>query len=208
MEVACFLVHAALTCRRKAIDLNRALGATWNVAIVGHAFVQSLDPAAFFTRHPAMPPSFMLAVCNESIFYAVHLVEEIIEKNVVYAAHHAGALATIGVALHSGYYQPMLLVFGIFTVSSPFLYISKWAHHNRMDDFAKLAFALFAAVFFVFRIVAFPMVLKYTWIDSIDLPDLHIGAYITCNTILSALYVLQWHWFQKIATIVRKQLLK
>jgi len=201
--VVCLFVHTGLTLSRANKDLNRALSATWNLAVVCFALVECLNPAAFFVRYAPMPSSLTIAVYNECIFYVVHFIEEVLFKDVIYALHHAGALLAITGALVSGYTQPMLIVFGVFTASSPFLYISKWAHHNRMDALAKTTFTLFSGVFFAFRIVLYPMVLKFTYIDALYLPDLHMGAYVLCNTILGALYLLQWYWFTKIMRVLR-----
>ena len=206
MEFACMLLfHVGLTCRRSTLEFNRAVAATWNLGLVAHALSQSLDSTSFFTKYAPMPTSFMIAVCNESIFYTIHLVEEIWANNAVYAAHHAGALCAIAVALNQGYRQPMIVMFGVFTASSPFLYISKWAHHKRHDTCAKVTFALFAVVFFASRIVACPLVLKQTMVDALYIPDVDMVAYVACNTILGALYILQWHWFKRIGGVLKHQ---
>jgi len=209
MEVAyMFMLHLGLTCRRKTLELNRAVAAVWNFGIVSYALFQSLDQSSLFAQYSPMPPSFMIAVWNESIFYGVHLIEEMLARNTVYTLHHAGALCTIATGLHYGYHQPMIVMFGVFTASSPFLYISKWAHHNQHDACAKVMFALFSAVFFVSRIIACPIALKYTVVDAFYVPDINRVAYVTCNTILCSLYVLQWHWFKKIVGILKLQVFR
>lgn len=207
MFTSLLLFHIGLTCHRSTLELNRVISSTCNSGIVVYALYQNLDVSNFFTRFSPMQPSFIVAVSNECIFYGIHLIEEIWIGDIVYVFHHLGALSLMLLALAYGYQQPIIVILGIINTTSPFLYISKWAHHNKKDVCAKIMFAVFAVVFFTFRIIAYPFVLKYTIIDAFNIPDVKLIPYITCNTILCSLYLLQLHWFQKIGNILCYQVL-
>lgn len=137
----------------------------------------------------------------ESAYYVAYSLVEIYNGDITMTGHHLLALGLIFGTSYYKFYQFETIFLFLFTISNVPLACAKAARHLRRN--ANIPFAIFALMFFIFRICFVPFILKYTIIDGYI--NTSLPAYIGMNALLISLYVMQWFWFAKILRIITKK---
>lgn len=118
--------------------------------------------------------------------------------------HHIITFILVSLAQYLNIHRLACLTLMLFSASTPFLCGAQFYRSvNRMLD-SKIAFCVFAVVFFFFRVIGGLYILKITLIDLRD--NIDTTSYITINSIMGALYIMQLMWMQKIIGIAVKAL--
>ena len=91
--------------------------------------------------------------------------------------------------------------------STPLLHIAFAMHSVGMHRSKDVAFGAFAVVFFVSRIVAFPLVYMRVALVDVGRWWLHdrMALYLGSNVMLMCIYALQVYWFQKIVMVIQRR---
>jgi hypothetical protein len=128
------------------------------------------------------------------------------------AAHHMASLALLLASRGLHLTRFGIVVLALFGMSNPALHLAKIANQLNASSRVRIgAFAAFAMVFFVTRVLMVPFIVlgpaaKYSrdWIPYAveDFP----GYYAGLNVLLAVLYVLQWVWMGAILRVLRKAL--
>lgn len=137
---------------------------------------------------------------SEFGYYLAYTLIEIWNKDYAMIGHHLIAAGMLAGAYLYNYYHFMTAFMFIFTLSNVPLAVAKAKKH--MYGQGQIAFAVFAAMFFLFRICLVPWLIKCTLIDGWYLAD--TVPYVSMNVLILSLYGMQWFWFGKILAIMRK----
>ena len=123
--------------------------------------------------------------------------------NVFVFFRHAASLALIMMSYSYNLTYFAFVVLAILVSTNPLFHLSK-ALRVLNSPLAKPTFALFALVFFVTRVVLYPMwfVRIILWDSYQYWKDDRFELYIMCNVILIALFAMQLVWFHKIMRLV------
>ena len=134
-------------------------------------------------------------------FYIGYLIVDLWRRDLEQCIHHIIAIAILYLGNIIHYHQFVLNVLFLFSLSNPFLTVSKIVYKMKMQKTSRVAFACFAIVFFLARCVGGGW-LMYTSFDSMKDHDHYI--FIVCNCFGAALYIMQLMWLQRIIRILFK----
>ena len=126
--------------------------------------------------------------------------------------HHVVTLALVIWSYVTGFTQAIgVLTFFIFNQSNPLLHFSKLANYAEMTRARCILFILFAAVFFVSRVVILPAVVIRSTLFEMPLavtPEEWSGAVVytwyTTNALLLALWALNVWWLGPIVRVIAR----
>lgn len=133
-------------------------------------------------------------------YYLSYTVIEMWNKDYAMISHHLIASGMLLGAYMFNYYHFMTAFLFIFTISNVPLAVAKAQKH--IYGGGQIAFAVFAVMFFVFRICLVPWLIKCTLIDGWYAAD--CLPYMSMNSLILSLYGMQWYWFGKIVSILMK----
>lgn len=118
--------------------------------------------------------------------------------------HHVVTIGLLALCHHFHYLLEGLAILFIMSLSNPFLQISNLFNHYNIG-LKKYTFVAFAMMFCAMRIILYPhWILRHTIYYAHE----HISCfqdwtlYYIVNSILVALYALQWWWYNKILGIL------
>eukprot|EP01025_Chloroclados_australasicus_P000698 TRINITY_DN10274_c0_g1_i1.p1 TRINITY_DN10274_c0_g1~~TRINITY_DN10274_c0_g1_i1.p1 ORF type:complete len:304 (+),score=3.84 TRINITY_DN10274_c0_g1_i1:78-914(+) len=120
-------------------------------------------------------------------------------------AHHYVTIVLITASYKLGLQRIGVLTMAILNISTPFLHVAKFS--NILDNkhpgmFSKILFGLFGVVFFMSRIVLFPLtVLKCAILDGFKFQQYRLY-YFAFISLLGVLQVMQIIWMKKIVGIL------
>lgn len=160
-------------------------------------FYYTFDASKLFSEEQALEWQTW-QMKNEFGYYLAYTVIEIWNKDYAIIGHHLIAVGMLMGAYVYNYYHFMTAFLFIFTISNVPLAVAKAQKH--IYGGGKIAFAVFAGMFFVFRICLVPWLIKCTLIDGWSRAE--TMPYVSMNTLILSLYGMQWYWFGKIIRIV------
>lgn len=134
-------------------------------------------------------------------YYLAYTLIEVCNRDYAMIGHHLIAMGMLMGTYVYNYYHFMTAFMFIFTLSNVPLAVAKAQKH--IHGGGKVAFAVFAGMFFVFRICLVPWLIKCTLIDGWSRAE--TLPYVSMNALILSLYGMQWYWFVKIITIIRAQ---
>jgi len=126
--------------------------------------------------------------------------------------HHVVTLALVIWSYVTGFTQAIgVVTFFVFNQSNPLLHFSKLANYAEMTRARCVLFILFAAVFFVSRVVILPAVVIRSTLFEMPLaatPEEWSGAVVytwyTTNALLLALWALNVWWLRPIVRVIAR----
>jgi hypothetical protein len=133
-------------------------------------------------------------------YYFGCMMYDIFNKDYTMVFHHILALFCIVQASFSGYYHFMNINLFVYSHSTQLLTAAKLFKTAKYHQCAKVCFGCFAVVFFISRVCAVPFILYYTIVGGWHTSKLY--PYITINSMLFFIYLLQLYWFGKIMKIL------
>ncbi|KXZ55861.1 hypothetical protein GPECTOR_2g1412 [Gonium pectorale] len=122
--------------------------------------------------------------------------------------HHVASIYLLVMSYCLTLHRPGVLLLALLNCSTPLLHLSKTAHHVGSRGLALVSFAAFAVVFFISRVVMFPVLfLPLGMVHSRRLIP-HVlshypATFALVNGLLAALLGMQWVWFGAILRILR-----
>ena len=135
----------------------------------------------------------------ETGFYIGYLVVDIVRKEREQCLHHAIAITMLQLGALSRYHQFMLIVLFLFSLSNPFLTVSKIVYKLQMWKTSKIAFSCFAFMFIMARCVGVGW-LMWVSITSIHMKNQYI--HMALNVLALTLYSMQCIWMKRIIRIL------
>lgn len=123
----------------------------------------------------------------------------IIEKK-EFILHHALSIFLIFMAFYTKIHHLAILTLLIFSSSTPFLSFAKLFRSMGKQKAASISFMCFAAVFSIFRVCGLPYIMYISYYGLYN--RLNIMYYVTINTLLTSLYIMQLYWTTKIYKIL------
>jgi hypothetical protein len=139
------------------------------------------------------------------------LAVETVRKDVVEMfVHHCSTVGLIALSYMYSYHRIGLTVMLIHDIGDIFLYSAKFFNYLRFKNLTNVLFVLFVVVFFIFRLVIFPQVIRVAWgpltgfIENVT-PDQFKGIYVL-PSLLSVLQALHVMWFVLILRMLFRML--
>lgn len=188
-------------------DLLVNLGLICNIAriVYNNPSVMDLtDPKHIVQGNITRYPELEHHLTIETAWYASGIYNMCFFKDAGYThsliAHHMTSILLLFIAEYFNLTVYGFSLIALLTLSNPFMHVAKALHALNNKRGAALTFTLFAAVFFLTRIVMFPLwYLRSTVVLAFPYyKDRYIHIYLLCNGLLSALFLLQLFWFNKI----------
>lgn len=135
-------------------------------------------------------------------------VETVRKDFVELLVHHIATITLISLSYTYGYYRIGLVVMAIHDVGDIFLYSAKLCNYLELKTLTNILFVIFVLVFFVSRLVIFPLVIRVSWGPLTgDLPQFDYrfarGSLIL-PSMLTVLQGLHCMWFGLIVKMVWK----
>lgn len=134
-------------------------------------------------------------------FYIGYVVVDFWRKEWEQCLHHAIAIVILYIGKISLYHQFALTVLFLFSLSNPFLTVSKIVYKLKLWKASKIAFSMFAVMFFTGRCVGAGWLL---WISLLSIKIHNAFLYATANCLAIMLYSMQWMWMKRIIRILLK----
>jgi ceramide synthetase len=118
--------------------------------------------------------------------------------------HHVVTIMAIGVSWIYSLDQIGLTTLLLTSASTPFLALSKSFKHKGQMNHAKVTFIIFSCVYFVTRIILFPLLLSWPIYNlSIDSNSIDSNMkWILSNIAINSIYAIQLYWFPQIVGIL------
>lgn len=138
--------------------------------------------------------SLYIVISLEISHYIVDTFYKLKKKEYEFVVHHIVCIAITIICIYANYYQLMIHVFFWFSISTPFLSLSKLLHYLNFEMSAKICFYLFSGLFFITRILCGGALMIYIYFVTNNI------TFITS----SILYSLQIFWSFKIVQFIKK----
>ena len=162
----------------------------------------------------SMSPDVVAIYLMELAFWVsclFFLAVETVRKDVVEMfVHHCSTVLLISLSFMYSYHRIGLTIMLLHDVGDIFLYSAKFFNYLRYKNLTNLLFVVFVVIFFIFRLVIFPQVIRVAWgpltgyIENVT-PDQFEGVYVL-PSLLSVLQALHIMWFVLILKMVFKML--
>lgn len=119
--------------------------------------------------------------------------------------HHVVALSLMTISYMGNSLQYAFVVLFVLTLSNPFMHLAKYLHLAGRQRAKVVAYVCFMAVFGACRILMFTILVLRHCFGAYDAYKSAgaLGVYYSCNTLLLAIYALQWVWLKKVVDIFR-----
>ncbi|GLC54913.1 Ceramide synthase 5 [Pleodorina starrii] len=159
-----------------------------------------------------LPPPVRWYYCWEAAWYlhllAKHHLGVGLKDNTLMVAHHVASMSLLVLSYCFSLHRPGVLLLALLNSSTPLLHLSKTAHHAGIRRVAVPSFAAFAAVYFVSRVLLFPIIfLPLGLVQPLtDIPrvlDHLLATYLLINALLWSLVGMQWVWFGAVIRVLR-----
>jgi len=160
-------------------------------------FFQELSPSNLIQVSENQNISSLIQL--ETGFYIGYLLVDAVRKEYEQCLHHVMAVAMLQLGAFSRYHQFVLSVLFLFSLSNPFLTVSKIVYKLQMWKASKVAFSCFAMMFFLARCVGAGW-LMWVSITSINMENKFV--YTASNMLALTLYIMQWIWMKRIIRIL------
>ncbi|WIA09713.1 hypothetical protein OEZ85_009097 [Tetradesmus obliquus] len=131
-----------------------------------------------------------------------------LQDNGTMGAHHLATVALVVLSYMLNVHLVGLVVFGTLNLSSPLLHMSKLASCLELKTAKTLLFGLFAAVFFVTRVLLFPyFILKCCMYDALTsirgIMQYFFPYWLAFNVLLVVLCAMQGVWFAAVLRVLK-----
>ncbi|GIL47065.1 hypothetical protein Vafri_3889 [Volvox africanus] len=145
--------------------------------------------------------------CCEAAWYLHLLMKQPLRVGLqdpgLMVAHHIASLILIVLSYCFSLHRPGVLLLALLNASTPWLHLSKTARVTGYRQIAMPAFAAFIAVFFISRVVLFPLIFMPLGLlqPLHQIPrvlELFPLTYMLFNGLLGLLVVMQWVWFDAV----------
>ena len=186
--------------------LNTMISETWFSKMVW-----SQDYKWTFYDYPHTMPEHIDHVYSVELAFWISclffLAVETVRKDVVEMfVHHASTIGLIGLSYAYSYHRIGLTIMALHDIGDIFLYSAKFFNYLGFKTLTNTLFVIFVVVFFVFRLVVFPQLIRVTWGPMTGyLPNVPFetfrGGYIL-PILLSTLLALHLMWFGLILKMV------
>jgi len=127
--------------------------------------------------------------------------------------HHVVTLALIIWSYSTGFTQIGVVTFFIFNQSNPLLHLSKLTNYMEWKSIRAYMFILFAATFFLSRVVLLPLVvIRSTFfelpraVSREDWEGAVVYTWYTTNACLGALWLLNVYWLKPILRVIKRNI--
>ena len=133
-------------------------------------------------------------------------VETVRKDFIEMLVHHASTIGLIGLSYAYSYHRIGLTIMAVHDVGDIFLYSAKFFNYLGLKFLTNTLFVIFVLVFFVFRLVVFPQLIRVTWGPLTGyLPNVPYDSFrggIILPILLSTLLALHLMWFGLILKMV------
>ncbi|GLI58722.1 hypothetical protein VaNZ11_000475 [Volvox africanus] len=175
----------------------------------------SLDTFRCLADWPLIPiPGLVRGYyCCEAAWYLHLLTKQPLRVGLqdpgLMVAHHIASLVLIVLSYCFSLHRPGVLLLALLNASTPWLHLSKIARVTGCRQIAVPAFAAFTAIFFISRVVLFPLVflplgLRQPLHHIPRVLELFPLTYMLFNGLLGLLVVMQWVWFDAVLRVLRQ----
>lgn len=132
--------------------------------------------------------------------------------------HHGVTIALVAASSFYGYVRAGVVVLALHDIGDVFLYSAKFLHHLGLVGWDTVVFAMFAATFYLTRLVMFPRLLYMICVETLQVVverpefngwarwmDVYIWHYLAFVVLLGTLLVLHCFWFALILKMIYRE---